>query len=131
MKESTMTISDPRVAWVLRQEQIKHVRKIFMLFPEMDDRTGDVLAGCLATLMRGHDLSPRQEDTYRWWNAWLKAIDQGCFASIIEMSLAVRDLPAVVHDELVDACQRLRRGEDMTPRQAALWGNHVVKRWRA
>lgn len=119
-----MTKPSPRSAWVFREEKIDRIH-------EMDDRTGDVLAGCLATLMRGHDLSPGQEDTYRWWNAWLKASDQGRFASIIEMSLAVRVLPAVVRNELMDACQRLRGGEDMTPRQASLWGHHVVKRWDA
>ena len=126
-----MTISNPRAAWVLRQEQIRHVRKIFKRFPEMDDQTGDLLASCLAALMRGHDLSPEQEEACRWWNAWLKVSDQGRFASIIGFSLAVRKLPIVVHDELVEACQRLRRGEDMTPRQANYWGSHVVKRWNA
>ena len=126
-----MTISNPRAAWVLRQEQIRHIRKIFKLFPEMDDRTGDLLAGCLATLMRDHDLTPDQEDAYRWWEAWLKAIRQGCLASDIGISLAVRDLPDIVHDELMEARHRLRQGGDMTPRQAALWGNHVVKRRNA
>jgi hypothetical protein len=64
-------------------------------------------------------------------DAWLKASHQGCLASNVGISLAMRDLPVVVHDELMDARQRLRQGEDMTPRQAALWGNHVVKRWHA
>jgi hypothetical protein len=100
-------------------------------FPEMDDADGEILADGLATLMLGHDLTSEQENACRWWDAWLKTRRQGCLASIVGFSLAVRDMPTAVHDELVEARQRLRRGEDMTPRQASLWGHHVVKQWDA
>jgi hypothetical protein len=111
--------------------RIDRIREILSTFPEMTEEDGEVLAGCLSTLLRGKDLIREQENAYEWWDAWLKASDQGRFASNVGISLAVRDLPVVVHDELMEARQRLRRGEDMTPRQAACWGNHVVKRWNA
>jgi hypothetical protein len=116
--------------WSARR-RADYIHYILEEFPEMDDADGEILADCLATLMLGHNLTPEQENACRWWDAWLKTRRQGCLASIVGFSLAVRDLPAVVHDELMEARQRLRRGEDMTPRQAAFWGNHVVKRWNA
>lgn len=123
----TMTASQ----WWARHRQISRIREAIDMFPDMTDEDGEVLAGCLSARLRCQDLTPDQEAAERWWDAWLKASERGRFATIVEMSLAVRDLPAVVGNELVDACQRLRGGEDMTPRQASLWGNHVVRRWDA
>jgi hypothetical protein len=117
--------------WSEHRHRIKFIHYVLEQFPEMDDADGEILADCLASLTQGHDLSSEQENACRWWDAWIKRHHQGRFASIIGFSLAVRDLPVVVHDELMEARQRLRRGEDMTPRQAAFWGNHVLKRWNA
>ena len=121
----------PAAEWWARRRRIDRIREILNTFPEMTEEDGEVLAGCLSTLLRGKDLTREQENAYEWWDGWLKTRHQGCLASIVGFSLAVRDLPAVVHDELMEARRRFRRGEDMTPRQAALWGHHVVKRWDA
>jgi hypothetical protein len=118
--------------WSEHRHRIKFIHYVLEQFPEMDDADGKILADCLASLTQGHDLSSEQENACRWWDAWIKRHHQGCFASIVGFSLAVRDMPTVaVHDELVEARQRLRQGEDMTQEQAALWGHHVVKRWDA
>ena len=118
--------------WSEHRHRIKFIHYVLEQFPEMDDVDGEILADCLASLTQGHDLSSEQENACRWWDAWLKAIHQGCFAIIVGFSLARRDTPtAAIHDELLEARQRLRQGEDMTPRQAAYWGHHVVKLWDA
>ena len=124
-------IKSPTAEWWARHSQTDFIQYVLAEFPEVADADGEALANCLATLVQGRDLSPEQENTCRWWDDWIKRLHQGCFASIVGVSLSVRDLPVTVHDELMEACQRLRRGEDMTPRQASLWGHHVVKRWDA
>jgi hypothetical protein len=126
-----MTKSPTAAEWRARRHRIDRIREAIDTFPQMTEEDGGDLAGCLSSLLMGKDLTLEQESVYEWWDAWLKANHQGRFASIIGFSLAVRKLPVVVHDELVEACQRLRRGEDMTPRQANYWGSHVVKRWNA
>jgi hypothetical protein len=118
--------------WSEHRNRIKFIHYVLEQFPEMDDADGEILADCLASLMQGHDLSPDQENACRWWDAWLKTIHQGCFANIVGFSLVRRDMPtAAIRDELVEARQRLCRGEDMTPQQAGYWGHHAVKRWDA
>jgi hypothetical protein len=129
--EIKMTKDPTTPEWWARHRRINRIREAIDMFPEMTEEDGKTLAGCLSTLLNKQDLTHEQENACEWWDAWLKASHQGCLASNVGISLAVRDLPVVVHDELMEARQRLRQGEDMTPRQAALWGNHVVKRWRA
>jgi hypothetical protein len=124
-----MTTSNPQAAWAFRQKQIDRIHQIIDLFP-MSDEDGDALAGCLATLMRDRELPKDQKETYQWWNAMLKASHTGCLASNIGITLAGQNLSVVVREELADAHQRLRTGNDMTSRQAGLWGHHL-KRPRA
>jgi hypothetical protein len=125
--------------WWARCRRIDRIHETINMFPEMTEEDGGVLAGCLATLTRGQTLTSDQEAMYRRW--WKRLTDVKTaaqrqsrgptLAEQVEVALATLPLSKLMRIELTDALIRLQSGGRMSPRQAGLWGTHVLPKLRA
>jgi hypothetical protein len=129
----------PAAEWWARRRRIDRIREILNTFPEMTEEDGEVLAGCLATLTQGQTLTSDQEAMYRQWWEWLTDVKNAAqrqsrgptVAEQVEVALATLPLSKLMRIELTDALIRLQSGGRMSPRQAGLWGTHVLPKLRA
>ena len=129
----------PAAEWWARRRRIDRIHKAIDMFPEMTEEDGGVLAGCLAILTRGQPLTSDQGAMYRrWWN-WLTDVKTAAqrqsrgptLAEQVEVALATLPLSKLMRIKLTDALIRLQSGGRMSPRQAGLWGTHVLPKLRA
>lgn len=131
----TMTASQ----WWARHRQISRIREAIDMFPDMTDEDGEVLAGCLSARLRCQDLTPDQEAAERWWrdritDTGIEGKRQRCRQTLsdqVETALVKLCLSELLRDEMTDALIRLQIGGCMTPRQAGLWGTHVLPKLKA
>jgi hypothetical protein len=119
--------------WVRRR--FGRIRKILDQFPDMGNPDGEILAGCLATLLRGQELTPDQEARCCcWWWRWFSDVDTAAkrqrrgqtLVEKVEAALATLCLSKFMRAELTNALERLQNGGRMSPCQAGLWGTHVL-----
>lgn len=118
--------STKQQAWMKRR-QIKRILRILEVLP-VSDQDGEILSEYLDSVLEDRCPTPEQQTAYDHWNGRLKTLDTAGLAKKVEAALARISLTAVVQAELTDALARLTAGLDMTPRQAGLWGAHVVSR---
>jgi hypothetical protein len=129
----------PAAEWWARRRRIDRIREILNTFPEMTEEDGEVLAGCLAALLRGRNLTPDQEAMYRWWWEWLSDMNttarrqsrKPTLAEQVATALEVLALSKRLRGEMTDALARLQSGGKMTNRQAGLWGSSILPKLRA